>query len=135
MKKTLAALALCVLFQGNANAGCKFSWAHYGDNTIRDLVARQIGNHIPETYCDIYGDKYQIVLQFHAYTLPNMVAGHAIVGIRKKGSKAVPGEYYSAIKTDTSGRTTGAANDQAVQATLKALDNLMSELRSYEVSE
>jgi hypothetical protein len=135
MKKILAALVLCICYQGSANAGCKFSWHHYGDNTLRDLVAQEIGGHVSDTYCAMFGDKYEIVVQFNAYTLSNMVAGHSIVGIRKKGSKSVPSENYSALVTDTSGRTAGAANNKAVQATLSALDDLMSELRSYKASE
>lgn len=135
MKKTLAVLALCMLFQGTANAGCRFSWYSYGDTTLRDLVDQQIGGHIPDAYCEMYADKYQIVVQFNAYTLSNMAAGHAIVGIRKKGSKVLPVENYSILSTDTKGRTAGAANNLAVDATLSALDNLMSELRSYKVTE
>lgn len=135
MKKTLAALALGCLLQANANAGCRFNWHHYGDNTIRDLVAEKIGAHVTNEYCTLFGDKFEIVIQFNAYTLPKMVAGHATVGIRKKGSKAVPAQTLTMLATDSDGRTSGAANNEAVRATLAAVDNLMSELRTYKVAE
>ena len=133
MKKALMALAAGLLLQGNAHAGCEFKWTHYGDNKVRDLVAQHIGSHVTDEYCTRFNRDNELVIQFSAYLMPNMAAGHASVGIRKRDSYVLPIMTYSSLSTDTDGRTLGAANDLAARATFRALDNLMSELRSYKV--
>ena len=133
MKKvSLITLLLGLSLQSEA---CTFSWTTYGDNTIRSLVAKEIGSHVTEEYCQKFNKNHQIVIEFNAYVLRNMVAGHARVGIRKRGSNVLPVESYASLTTDTNGRTQGAANDEAARATLNAIDDLMSEIRSYKVSE
>lgn len=133
MKKTLITLALSSFLLGNANA-CNFDWSHYGDDNLRDMIASQIGYHITEEYCLKFNQKNELFVMFNAYPLNNMAAGHATVGIRKRGSKETPVRTYSHITTDIAGRTLGEAKTMALRATLYAIDDLMSELGTYKVS-
>jgi hypothetical protein len=130
MKKMIAALAISALAVGNASA-CKFTWYHYGDESTKMLIGQDIGSHVTDEYCAKFNAKNELFVQSTAYTLSNMTAGHSIVGIRPRGSKTHPGDTYTMLSTDTNGRTSGEAQRLAVKATLKAIDNLMSELATY----
>ena len=133
MKKYLAVAALGALLVGNANAVCRFSWFHYGTDSVQARIAKDIESHITDEYCAKFAAQHQLVVQTNYYTFSNMVIGHSIVGIRKKGTKTLPSDRLSAVFHDTGGRTTGEAQATAVRATFDALDNLMSDLQSYRV--
>ncbi|XLZ70079.1 hypothetical protein ABT364_26685 [Massilia sp. SR12] len=116
----------------NANA-CTFSWHTYGDDAIREKLSAKIGAHVPDQYCNKFNKNHEIVLQYNAYILRNMCVAHAIASIRKRGTETLQAKTRSAVITDTECRTSGAANDLAVQASLNALDDLMSELDTWKV--
>lgn len=134
MKKVIVTLALSVLGMGNASA-CNFSWHHYGDEALRNLVAKEIGKHVSDQYCAKFNAKNELFIEFSSYVVRDMVAGHAIVGIRPRNSTAHPLETFTMLATDTALRTSGDAQRQAVIATLSALDNLMSELDNYKIAQ
>lgn len=122
------------VLSGAAVAGCEFSWANYGDNQIRDIVSQQIGGHVPDKFCP-YAAKYQIVLQFNAYTLRDSCVGHAIASLRRKGSKVLPEQSYSNVFSDTSCRTSAQAQALAASASYAAIDALMANLENYGFSD
>lgn len=131
----LALLAATLLGSGSALAGCRFSWHHYGDSAIRDRVAQSIGTHISDEYCAKFNAGHEIVLQFHSYQMKNsQCVGHAIAAIRKRNSDVLPVQNFSSVVTDGKCNTFGQANDLAAEASLSAVDNLMSELSTYKVS-
>jgi hypothetical protein len=134
LKKVLAFLAMSFAVAGNAHA-CQFSWYHYGEDSTRALIAQEIGSHVSDEYCARFNAKHQLFIQSTAYVLNNVVIGHSIVGIRPRGSKVHPAETFTMVSYDTAGRTSGDAQRLAVRATVRALDNLMSELKTYKVSE
>lgn len=117
----------------NASA-CTFSWQSYGDDAIRERLSTKIGSHVTDQYCNKYNKTHQIVVQYNAYTLRNMCVGHASVSIRKRDTKTMQVTTRSAVVTDTDCRTSGGANDLAAQASLNALDDLMSELDTWKVN-
>lgn len=131
MLKYLLGTAL-TLAAMNASA-CTFTWHTYGDNAIRSRMEEKIGSHVPEQYCKKFNKDHQIVIQFNAYTLNNMCVGHAIASIRKRGTETLQVNTRNAVITDTNCRTSGGANELAAQASLNALDDLMSELDSWKV--
>ncbi|MBA5636428.1 hypothetical protein H3H37_05110 [Duganella sp. LX20W] len=132
MKKQIAALLISVLSMAHASA-CTFTWHHYGEESTRSLINPDIGSHVTDAYCAKFNAKNELFVQTSTYVMNNMAAGHAIVGIRPKGSNAHPIETFTMLSTDTNGRTSGDAQALAVRATLKAMDNLMSELQTYKV--
>ena len=134
MKKVIVTLALSVLGMGQASA-CNFSWHHYGEEAVRKIVAKDIGAHVSDQYCAKFNAKNELFIEFSSYVLRDMVAGHAVVGIRPRNSTAHPVETFSMLSTDTALRTSGDAQRQAARATIKALDNLMSELDNYKIAE
>ncbi|WP_374580594.1 hypothetical protein [Pseudoduganella sp.] len=131
MRKYLLGAAL-TLAAMNASA-CTFSWHTYGDNAIRSRMEDKIGAHVPEQYCKKFNKDHQIVVQFNAYTLSNMCVGHAIVSLRKRGTTTLQVNTRNSVITDTNCRTSGGANELAAQASLSALDDLMSELDTWTV--
>jgi len=134
LKKALAFLAMSFAVAGNANA-CQFSWYHYGDDSTRALIAKEIGSHISNEYCARFNAKHQLFIQSTAYTLTNMGIGHAIVGIRPRDTRIHQTETFTMVSYDAAARTSGDAQRLAVRATLLALDNLMSELKTYKVGQ
>lgn len=134
IKKAAACFFASSSLVGTAGA-CQFSWFHIGDESTKTLISQEIGAHVTDEYCVRFNKNNQLFIQSSAYALTNMAAGHAIVGIRPRGSKAHPIETFTMLSTDTDGRTSGDAQRLAVRATVKAIDNLMSELNTYKVSE
>jgi hypothetical protein len=132
LKKGLASLAMFFATVSSANA-CQFSWYHYGDDSTRALIAQKIGDHVTNEYCARFNAKHQLFIQSSAYTMSAMTIGHAVVGIRPRGSKVHPTETFTMVSYDAGGRTSGDAQRLAVRATLLAVDNLMSELKTYTV--
>ncbi|MGV3468130.1 hypothetical protein [Limnobacter sp.] len=74
---------------GNANAGCKFSWHHYGDESIKERIGKKIGAEVTDAFCK-YAKKYEIVIMTSNFTNQTLALGHATVGLRKKGTDIVP---------------------------------------------
>lgn len=134
LKNLIVTLVLSVMAMGGAHA-CDFSWQHAGDEAVKSMVDDEIGNHVSDRYCAKFNARNELFIQSSSYTLPNMVAGHAIVGIRPRNSKALPFMTYTMLSTDAALRAPADAQKLALKATLLALDNMMSHLDGYKLSE
>lgn len=119
---------------GPAVAGCKFSWHHYGEDSVYQKIAAQLGSKVTDEFCPFAKD-YEIVLQTNAYSMRNMCAGHALASIRKANTNTQQTQTFSALSTDTNCRTIGGAESLAVRAGLSAVEDLMSKLGDYKVNQ
>lgn len=135
MRKALAVLITGMVLAGSANAACKVGWMLYGDPQLMPLIQPHVANHATDEYCAKFAERYELVLITNAYVQRDDVVGHAAVGIRKKGSRAVPVQRKSDLLTDRGVVTQAAANRAAVDATFAAVDELMRELHAYKVIE
>jgi len=131
VKKKLLLAALLAVMADSASAACTFRWSHYGENPIRDLVAKQIGSYVTDKYCQKFNAGHEIVVQFNAYTLRDMCVGHAIVSMRKRGTKTLPVHTFSYVAADTACRTNDGARALAADAAFSGVKDLMSNLDSY----
>lgn len=134
IKKSVLIFVTTAALFGNAQA-CTFHWETYGNTDIHELLSSKIAGHVTDEYCAKFNRDNELVIQFQSYVLPNMVVGTASVGIRKKHSTYLPVNTFSGVSvdTDSSNLTTGHAYDVAVRASLNAIDDLMSALRTYQI--
>lgn len=124
MKKNLIAVSLFLL-SINTHA-CTFSWAHYGSDSIRDIIKTSIASNISNKYCQKYNNANEIVIQYEGYVLKGLCVGYAAASIRKRGTKTLQVYNFNGVKTDTNCSTIGEADRLTAEAALDAIDNLMS---------
>lgn len=119
--------ASCLLLTGVASAGCTFSWHHYGDNAIRDLINPEIGAQVPDAFCP-YKDLAEIVLITDALQGRDGCFGYAVGGLRRKDSDAMITKRTSYLVNDVQCSNTEAARRMAKDAAISVLKDLMTNL-------
>lgn len=132
MKKFWLLAAAGLGFIGSVHA-CTFNWHHHGDTETYQLIKSEIGKHVNDEYCKRFNAKNELIIVSNHYVLSNMVVGHAEVGIRPRNSSYLPLATYSHVLTNTELRTIGDARNLEVEASLSAIDSLMSDLATYKV--
>lgn len=131
-RKNLKCLAVILsgIFTSSAWASCNFNWQSYGDNSIKNLVAQEIGSHVPDDFCR-YAKSHEIVFTFDAFTLGKGCVGYASAGLRKRGSKTMIIKRSSAVVSNTECSGSPQAVKMAAESALDAVDQVMNNLPSH----
>ncbi len=116
-----------LLLAGTASAGCTFSWHHYGDNAVRDLINPEIGAQVPDTFCP-HKDRVEIVLITDALQGRDGCFGSAVGGLRKKGSDAMITKRTSYLVNNVQCSNTEEARRMAKDAAISVVKDLMTNL-------
>lgn len=135
MKRLIAvAVASLGLTLATPALACQFAWHEYGDST--PAIQKALESTVTDEWCAKFPkSKYSLSIISHNYIMQNGgVAGHAIVGVVKKGSSSVPLIRYSTLATDLEGSTVGDAVAVQVRAVKSSMENLMSDLDRIETS-
>ena len=131
MKKFIFSAFVAATMSPAISAACTFNFHVYGDSSIRDRIKVEIGNKITDEYCLKYNKKYEIVILVSSYASSNLALGHAVVGLRKKGTKDVPAKNHQGYWTKQGNHAIGVAHDMAASIALDYVADVMSDIPSY----
>lgn len=90
IKSLFRLLGLIAIALPSISSACTFTYSHYGDDSIKKRIDKVIGPKVTAEYCNKYNKNYQIVLITHSYMNTERSIAHAIVGLRKRGTKDFP---------------------------------------------
>lgn len=127
----IAKLPLIFMVVSGASFGCTFHWHDYGDTEIHKRITNKIGEHVSDEWCKKYNDKYELFIITDHFNDSSASLGVGSVGIRKIGSNSTPINRQSGYRYEQGNYVVGESYNLASQATIDALDDLMSALDSY----
>lgn len=122
-----AALASLVTSAG----ACTFSWQHYGDEQVFKKLQQGIGAKVTDRYCQTYNKTHQIVIWTDAYNNPQRTLAHVAVGLRKRGTKDIIANSFTAYRFEDGNFVVGRKYEMAAALALDTLMDVMSDLDSY----
>ena len=120
-----------IIFFSNSAYACKFTWRHYGNHQVLEIIRETIGDKITDEYCQKYNSKYLIFIHTVEYANSQETAVQATVGLVKRGSNDFPSKNRNNYYRETGNFVVGYGYKLSANNALNAIMDLMSDLENY----
>lgn len=120
------AAALCAS-AGAAQAGCNFSWQHFGKPQMHDLIAAGLGTQVPDAFCP-HANSVDIVVMTDVFVDRDGCFGYATAGLSRKGTQQMPKQRFTGLFRNAQCRSEDMAQQLARDAALGAVGAVMRNL-------